>query len=59
MFFRFCFLLSLPVSLSQQFYLQVSAWMIRMESELSQTSTPKSFRSDITTRSQLFIQVSD
>jgi len=40
--------------LSQQFYLQVSAWMIRMESELS--SGKDSFKLDINSRSSLFIQ---
>lgn len=47
--------LSLP-RLSQLYYLQVSAWMIRLESELG-TREKMTLKVDINNRASLFIQV--
>ena len=40
--------------LSQQFYLQVSAWMIRMESEFASASGRKDLKGDINSRATLY-----
>ena len=46
---------------AQQFYLQVSAWMIRMESDLNPTAGAKSssqaLKMDINSYAALFLQV--
>ncbi len=46
--------------MAQSFYMQVSVWMVRMDSELSYAATksdPNGFKAEMTSRSSLFIQV--
>ncbi len=54
------YLLHTHTRMAQSFYMQVSVWMVRMDSELSYASSksdPNGIKAEISSRASLFIQV--